>query len=649
MRPRSTNQGKDVMNGFTGRILRVNLTTGDIQVEHPPDEFYRRYLGGSAMGTAFLLTETSPGCDPLGPENVITFAVGPLAGVPISGQSRIALVAKSPLSGAIGDSQMGGSFPAALKLAGFDAVTVSGQSDTPRYLYIEDGSAQLLDAQSLWGLETAEVDQLLRERHSHARLQVAQCGPAGERLVRYAAVIGDRNRAAGRTGMGAVLGSKRLKAIAVSWRPQTRPSVADPDRLSPLQRGEARGVRTSASMLTLQRYGTATNVDRNSAEGALPSENWSAGSFASADRLGSNEMNRTLLLRNDTCHACAVRCKIAVENERRGIDPNYGGPEYQTIAALGSLCGISNLESVAYANQRCNAAGLDTLNTGASIAFAMDCFRHGIIGLEETDGIDLSFGNEEAMLATLEAIIARHGIGDILAEGIDRAAALWGEAARELAPTVKGGVMPAHMPQARRSLGLIYAVNPSGPDHQSSQHDQAIGPGASEEERRRMALLGIENELAETDLSYEKVRFAWETQKFYSALDATSVCQFVYGPSYQLYGPDHLIEAINAVTGWDMTLAELQEIGERKITMQRLYNAREGLDRRDDRLPRKLYKTLVKKRKGDNQLSEQEISRATDWYHELAGWDVETGTPAPATLERLSIDADLGERMAGER
>lgn len=625
------------MHGFAGRILHVDLSHQQLSIERPEPRFYRRYLGGSALGTHYLLSELPAGCDSLGPDNILTFAVGPLAGVPISGQSRIALTAKSPLSGGIGDSQMGGAFPAALKLAGFDAIIIHGQAAGPLYLYVKGSQAELRNAQHLWGLETGPVEHQLKRELGQQRLQIAQCGPAGERLVRYAAVIGDQNRAAGRTGLGAVMGAKRLKAIAISWQPGTKVPVAHPERLHPLQKGAARGVRSSASMLTLQRYGTTTNVDRNRAESGLPSENWTSSELTGSEQLGAETMNQTLLLRNDTCHACAVRCKRAVENERRGIQPDYGGPEYQTIAAFGSLCGITDLEAVALANQRCNANGLDTLSAGAAIAFAMDCYRQGIIDRETTGGIALEFGSADAMLALLEMIIERRGIGDLLAGGVDQAAEVWGNGAQNLTATVKGGALPAHMPQKRRSLGLIYAVNPSGPDHQSSQHDQAIGPAAGDEEHRRMALLGFEEELAETDLSREKVRFAYETQKFYSALDSASVCQFVYGPSYQLYGPDHLVEAINAVTGWDLTLEEIQEIGERKIAMQRLFNARHGLSRSADHLPKKLYKALVKGRQKDDDLTEPEIEQAIDWYHELAGWDRESGEPLSGTLARLGI------------
>jgi aldehyde:ferredoxin oxidoreductase len=247
-----------------------------------------------------------------------------------------------------------------------------------------------------------------------------------------------------------------------------------------------------------------------------------------------------------------------------------------------------------------------------------------------TEGVELEFGDADAMLWALGKIIDRDGIGDTLAEGIDHAAEVWGKGACALAITVKGNSLPAHDPRIKRSLALIYAVNPFGPDHQSSEHDPAYTKAAGVEERRRLELLGLDKQLDPSDLSDEKVRFAYETQKFFSLLDSASVCQFVYGPSSQLYGPDHLVQALNAVTGWDLTLDELQEIGERRLNLMRAFNAREGLGRAADTLPKKLRKDAI---------SDEELDRALDTYYELAGWDVATGIPMPETLARLGVAA----------
>ncbi len=614
--------------GFAGRILHVNLTTGAIQIERPDDAFYRTYLGGSALGMHYIYHEVPARADALGPENILTLAVGPLAGTPISGQSRIAVNAKSPLSGTIGDSQMGGMFPAELKFAGFDALIIKGQSERPVYLWINNGQAELRDATHLWGKITGDVEDLIREELGDARIEIAQCGTAGEKLIRYAAIINMANRAAGRTGMGAVMGSKRLKAIAVRGAARPAVPIADEESFRQLMQPGVAGIQASPAMLTLQTYGTAGMIDTRQLAGELPTHNWQENRFAGAGKLSGETMNSTLLLHNDTCYACAVRCKRVVEHKPYGVDGRYGGPEFQTIATFGAYCGVDHLPSIALANQLCNQHGLDTITTGAAIAFAMDCFMHHIINGTMTDGVELEFGDADAMLWALGKIIDREGIGDTLAEGVDHAAEVWGKGAQELAVTVKGNSAPAHAPRVKRSLALIYAVNPFGPDHQSSEHDPAYSKAAGVEERRRLALLGLNEQLDPADLSAEKVRFAYETQKFYSLLDSASVCQFVYGPSSQLYGPDHLVQALNAVTGWDLTLSELQQIGERRLNLMRAFNAREGFGRAADTLPRKLRKDAG---------ADDELERALDTYYELAGWDLQTGIPTTETLQRLGI------------
>jgi aldehyde:ferredoxin oxidoreductase len=622
--------------GYTGRILHVDLSTGALSIETPDAEFYRTWLGGSALGLAYILRNVPAGADPFGPENMLTFAVGPLAGAPISGQSRVAINGKSPVGGTIGDSQMGGVFPAELKFAGFDAITVRGVAPAPVYLWVHDGEAELRDAAHLWGRVTGEVDDLLREELRDERVEIAQCGPAGERLIRYSAIITMSNRAAGRTGLGAVMGAKRLKAIAVRGSSPTR--IADAAPLKELQRAGTAGLRTNARMFGLQRYGTGQTVMFQQAGGTLPSSNWDSGSSPAAEAIDGTTLSDTLLLRNDTCYACAVRCKRVVEHRERGVNPRYGGPEYETLATFGALCGVSDLPAIALANQVCNQHGLDTIAAGSAIAFAIDCFQQGRIDTNMTGGRELRFGDTEGMLWVLDQIVQRRGIGDVLAEGTDVAATAWD--AHDLNVTVKGSNLPAHMPQAKRSLALIYAVNPFGADHQSHEHDPAATPDNSAEDRRRLALLGVDEQLDSSDLSDAKVRFAWETQKFYSLLDSASVCQFVYGPGNQLYGPDHLRDALNAATGWDLTIEELQTIGERRINLMRAFNAREGIGREEDTLPKKLFKPLKGGPTAGFALTHAEVERAKERYYELAGWDSVTGTPTLATLERLGIDVD---------
>jgi aldehyde:ferredoxin oxidoreductase len=627
--------------GYAGRILHVNLSDGSLEVETPPEGFYRKYLGGSAMGMHYILDRVKSGIDPLGPENVLTLMVGVVVGAPISGQSRMCANAVSPLTDGIGDSQCGGFFPAEMKFAGFDGIVVTGRAAEPVYLWLHDAGearAELRPAAHLWGKTTAEVDDLIKAELGDDKIEIAQCGPAGERLVRLASIINMANRANGRTGMGAVMGAKNLKAVAVRGKSKRLP-LADPRRVNELARLGADNMAEMADMAGLREHGTDGVLGFQNATGTLPTFNFSAGQFEFFEEIMGETMTDTILKDRDTCYACAVHCKRVVETEWNGhpVIPRYGGPEYETCATLGSYCGVRDLAAIAYGNQLCNAYGLDTIGTGATVAWAMECFENGVLSASEI-GFPAPFGNAEAMVRLVEMIARCERFGDVLANGSRRAADLLGKG-HEYLITCKGNEAPAHMPQTKRSLGLIYAVNPFGADHQSSEHDPMVEDEAADLYMGRLKLLGFDHTLPQYSLGPDKVRFAFKTQQFYSFLDSAPLCQFVWGPAWCLYGPQDAVDLVRAVTGWqDFTLDELLQVGERRINMMRVFNARLGLDRRNDQLPAKFFKPLT----GTGPtagvaLSMEEIESAKDEYFRLAGWDVATGNPTPATLERLDI------------
>ncbi|MFN2105102.1 MAG: aldehyde ferredoxin oxidoreductase C-terminal domain-containing protein [Candidatus Promineifilaceae bacterium] len=632
-------------HGWQGSVLHVNLTSGELQIEEPPEEFYRFYMGGSAMGMHYVLKHTPPHADPLGPDNTLALAVGVVTGAAVSGQSRVTAVAKSPLTGAIGDSQSGGFWPAELKFAGFDAIIIYGASEHPVYLWVHDGQAELRDAGHLWGRLTGEVEKTLQQELEDERIEVLQCGPAGENGVRFAAMISMSNRANGRTGMGAVMGSKMLKAIVV--RGKEKPNIADPAALKKLARWGAKNFSDS-DVFGLGKYGTAEVVMPQNKAGGLPTYNWSSGYFPDAEAISGEEMYDTILrgapegkqdrLGRDTCYACTVRCKrvVDIQDGDMPVDHFYGGPEYETLSTFGSYCGVEDLNAIAYANQLCNQYGMDTISCGATIAWAFDCFEQGLITAEDTGGLELGFGNAGAMVELTEMIARREGFGDVLACGSAQAAELIGRGTEALVVTTKKQEMPAHMPQVKRSLGLIYAVNPFGADHQSSEHDGAY-EGDFEWYKERLALLGLTEPQEKYSLTPEKVRYALITEYLYSCLDSVSVCQFVYGPSWHLYGPDQLQELVQNVTGWDVTIEELLLVGERRLNMLRVFNAREGFTREDDKLPKKLAKALKGGHSDGFSFSPQELETAKDTYYELAGWDVQTGTPTAEKLDQLGL------------
>jgi aldehyde:ferredoxin oxidoreductase len=618
------------------KILHVDLTRGAISVEEPAEAFYRRYGGGSAMGLYYLLRELPRGADPLGPQNILTLFTGPITGLAISGQSRICANALSPLSGGIGDSQAGGFAPAALKFAGFDGIVVRGASPKPVYLHVDDGKAELLDAGELWGQGTAEVDRLLAARHG--KVEVMQVGPAGEKKVRLAAIMNMHNRANGRTGMGAVMGSKLLKAIVVQGK--FRMQAADPQAVARQNKEGTRNIEAIPDMKGIALNGTADVVPFQNSIGSLPAFNYNEGSFDRYLEISGERMRETILKERDTCFACTVRCKRVVETEYRGqkVDPTYGGPEYETLSTMGSYCGIADMNAIALAGQLCNTYGLDTIGTGATVSFAMECFEKGLITTRDTGGLELRFGNVDAMVEMVRQIGERRGFGDVLAEGSARAAQRIGRGAEACLVTVKGTEAPAHMPQAKKSLGLIYAANPFGADHQSSEHDPLYEEGTGELYLKRLASLKLTTPQPAGSLTDEKVRYAYLTQCFYSAMDTYSLCQFVFGPSWELYGPQETAEILSAGTGWDVTVDEILKVGERRLNMLRAFNARQGFTRKDDTLPRKFFRPL----QGTGPTAgvawkEEELERVKDVYYRLAGWDVATGNPTPQKLEELEL------------
>jgi len=616
--------------GYNGKILHVDLTAGTLTAEEPSEAFYRQYLGGQGIGMYYILKEMPPGADPLGPDNVLAITLSVVTGAPVSGQSRVMANAKSPLTGAIGDAQAGGFWPAEAKAAGFDAFIIRGKAEKPVYLWVHDGEAELRDAAHLWGRVTGDAEAAVREELGDAKIEVLQIGPGGEKLVRYACLINMSNRANGRTGMGAVMGSKNLKAIAV--RGKKKPPVADQKALAEIARWGADNFDDS-EVYGLGVYGTADVLGSQQEDGGLPTRNWASGVFEGHEALEGPTMSDTILKERDTCYACVVRCKRVVEVTEGPfqVDPHYGGPEYETLATFGSYCGVSDLAAVSLANQLCNMYGLDTISAGATIAWAMDCFEQGIITAEDTGGIELRFGNAEAMVKVTEMIGQREGFGDLLAEGMERAADRFGPQAEALVTAVKANPLPAHMPRVKRTLALVYAVNPYGADHMSHEHDPSYADYPD-----RMAQLSLMDPQPPRQLNAEMVRFAVYTQHMYSLLNTAGVCQFVWGPAWQLYDSNQLVDMVRAVTGWNVSLWELMKAGERSLNMTRAFNAREGFTSAEDKLPPKLFQPLVGGPSEGFVVTEEEMAAAIPTYYAMCGWDAE-GRPARAKLEELGI------------
>jgi aldehyde:ferredoxin oxidoreductase len=643
------------MKGFAGKVLHVDLTEQVVDIEEPGEAFYRQYWGGSLMGLYYLWHNTPQGADPLGPENTLVFADSAATGLPVSGQSRCNVTCLSPSSGGVADSQAGGFWPAELKFAGFDAIVIRGAAEKPLYLWVHDGEAELRDAGHLWGQLTHDVDVILQDELGDKKIEVAQIGPAGEKLANFAAIMNMSNRAWGRTGAGAVMGSKLLKAIVVRGSQKVDP--ADKKGVTSLSRKGAKSLPDS-DMEWFGRYGTADTVMGNYGPGGLPTNNWDSGvtpTLEQAEAIGGERLYDELLRGadegkqdrqgRDTCYACIIRCKRVVEAEWRDkqVLPIYGGPEYETLATFGSYCGVYDLEAITYANQLCNQYGVDTISCGATLSWAIECFEQGVLTQEDTGGVVLSYGDAEAMVALLEMTLKREGFGDILAEGSAKAADRLGKG-HDYLLTIKGQELPAHMPHVKRSLAVIYAANPFGADHQSHEHDPVYTPKAyegTEEEpgyKQFLGQLGLDQPQPSKALNEEKIHYTLTTQYNYSAMDTLGLCQFVFGPAWQMYGPQDQADLLAAATGWPVGVEDIQISGQRRLNLMRALNAREGLARDQDTLPKKLFRKALSGGRSDGLVLDQaELDAGLEDYYRQAGWDTNSGVPKRETLENLGL------------
>lgn len=618
-------------NGYNGKILRVDLERESIEVEEPNETLYCRYLGGGTLALYYLLKELKPKTDPLAPENILVFSGSVISGTPAPGLSRFSVAAKSPLTGAFGEAEAGGWWIPELKFAGFDAILIKGSAKRPVYLWIHEGEAEIRDASQIWGKFSKETQEEIRRELGDDRIRIALIGPAGERKVRAACILNELKHVNGRTGLGAVMGSKNLKAIAV--RGKKRMKVADEESVKRLTRWLKETYEEP--YFSIGNLGTSRVTTMLSEQGILPTLNFREGSFAEADAISGETMSKTILVRRGTCYGCFVRCKREVEvGAPYFVDPIYGGPEYETVAAFGSMCGIGDLGAISKANQLCNAYGLDTISTGGLISFAMECYEKGILTKRATSGLELQFGNTEAMLRMVEMIGEREGLGDILAEGMLSAAEKFGKGAEDFAIHVKGMPVPLHEPRGKVGVGLGYAVSATGPDHMEYPHDPFW---ATEAGIALLRPLGIFEPVDVFDLGPKKVRVFVYLQQYWNLLNSLGVCMFTAKP----FGPQTLngiVEYVKAVTGWETSLFDLLKVGQRHANMARIFNLREGFTARDDTLPDRFFRPMEGGTLKGKSIDREEFSKGLETYYEMMGWDPETGVPKKTKLSELDLD-----------
>ncbi len=608
------------MTGYMGKILNVDLTSGTISETDTDAAVMRQYLGGCGLGAKLLFDLTSRETDPLGPENPLIFATGPLTGTALYNSDRFDLVTKSPLTGIFAEASAGGFWAGRFKKCGYDALVITGASPSPVYLTITDDHAEIKDAADLWGKETFETDRILREREgSHARACVI--GPAGENLVNIACIITDgrHGRALGRCGVGAVMGSKRLKAVVANGT--KRVSVADPETIKAINKRMT--VLIKEGMGGMKDAGTGGGLEASEELGNLPIRNWGQGSWKEgAVKTTGMTMTRERLTNTYSCGHCIISCGRVVEAKGGPYDgEEVAGPEYETLGLMGTNLMNDDLDAVIKANELCNRYGLDTISAGGVIGFAMEAAELELITEEDFAGVPVEWGNNETIVGLLGQIARREGLGALIGQGVRKAASELGPMAMEIAAEIKGLEPPAHDGRAKFTAAIGMATSARGACHLSGfAHD--FEEGAVLEDLGSPAL-------TDRFTPVGKAENVFRMQNLMGVMDSAITCKF---PLFGGLTVNPLIAAINAATGWDMDREEFFRTGERIFTIKRLYNNRLGITRKDDTLPSR----MLKKVRGGGTSHLPPLEEMLAEYYEYRGWDG-FGRPAPAKVAELGL------------
>jgi aldehyde:ferredoxin oxidoreductase len=619
-----------------GQILRVDLSSGAIRVEPLAEREARAMLGGGGLAAALALRTGAPESDPLGPDNVLIFAPGGLAGLDAPGVAKHAVLAKSPLTGGVGETQCEGWWGPELKRAGFDALVVEGVSARPVWLHIGDSAAELRPADDLWGLEVGAATDAVLAACGDPDTRVATIGPAGERGVRYASIVNDYQFVSHRMGLGAVMGAKRLKAVAVRG---TQPvQAADPERVREIAERFARHFMENPVNRLEHDFGLGGEIGDMQDYGMLPAHNWRNGVFAGWAALDARVFVPANLDHRVPCYACPNDCRkmLCPIQGSYEIDPRYGAPELEALTALGVATDVGDLPAVMKAWDLCQRYGLDAVSTGGTIAFAMECVERGLLGPERTGDLALRFGHGADLVAAVEAIGARRGFGAALGEGSLRLARELGPAAEQLAVQGKGKEFYLHDPRAKAMLGLGYAVHPTGPDFRVVEHDTDFDFQAPQLFMDMAAPLGILDRLEPTRLDGAKVRLFYTLWLFWSMFESSGACVYAVAPVRWLPIPD-LVTLAEAGTGWHTSLWELMQAGERRLNLLKLFNLRAGFGPADDWLPERMFEPIANGPLAGQRIDPAELRAAIDLLYGMGGWDAE-GRPTPAKLAELGLE-----------
>jgi aldehyde:ferredoxin oxidoreductase len=608
------------LNGYAGKVLRVDLTRADFHVDTIEESTLKKFLGGSSLGAKILYDELDPDIAPLDPNNLLIFMTGPLTGTICPSCGRYCVCTRSPLTGIWAEAHSAGYWGPELKFAGFDGIIIAGRSEKPIYLWIKDGYYEIRDAASLWGVDAFETEGRVRKELQDDKIKVACIGQAGERLVSISSIMNDRGRAAGRCGVGAVMGSKNLKAIAVRGTTMNVFPAAKEAQLKEYLRKIYVSIRSHPTVQIYTSYGTDGLMSMLHEYGDVPIKYFTRGEWIDGvGKLCGETMSKTILSKQYACYRCLVACgrEVSIKNGKyAGLEG--AGPEYETCASLGMLCMNNDLEAVAKANDLCNRYGLDTISTGNVIAFAMECFEKGLIS-RESAGVDLKWGNADAIVEMVGMIGRREGLGALLGEGVRKASEKIGQGAEGFAVHVKGLELPMHDPRAFKGMGLQYATSHRGACH-------LRGLFYHIEQGERIPDLGIHKRYERFTVD-DKAEPLIAIQNWHDVLDSLIMCKFA------IMAPASVLSMFQMVTGWDFRLGELIKAGERAWNLKKLINMRYGMTAKDDVLPPRLMEPLPD---GGCKGSVTELDKMLPKYYEIRGWGVD-GIPTKEKLQELGL------------
>jgi len=608
------------MNGWVGKVLRVDLTNESFAVEDLDADLAKDYIGGRGLATKILYDEIDPAIEPLSPDNKLIFATGPLTGTGAIAGSRYMVVTKSPLTNCIACSNSGGYFGPELKYAGYDMIIFEGKAAEPVYLFINDDTIELRSAEDLWGMTTHATEDAIRSRIGKPwkgdQFRIASIGPAGEKLSRAACIINDKARAAGRSGVGAVMGSKNLKALAVKGSKGV--TVTDRDKYREMIRASIEKNRSEAAKVTSQAlpiYGTSVLVNIINESGILCTRNFQTGRFEGAESISGETIAETILKRKRGCFSCPMACGRVTEIGDPKFEGKGEGPEYETTALFGASCGVDNLAAVTKANYLCNELGLDTIEAGNIVACAMELYEKGYLP-EKDIGFKANFGNAEALVKLVELMGKREGIGDLLSEGGYATAEKYGHP--ELFMGVKKQGLPAYDPRGVQGMGLSYATSNRGACHVRSYliATEILG-------------VNVKRDPSATD---GKAAVVKDFQDFTAVIDSTGLCLFL--SLAEGYGPDDVVPLLEVATGESFTKEDIMLAGERIWNLERLYNLKAGLTKADDTLPPRFLKEPMPE--GPFKGAVCKLDQMLPEYYQLRGWDT-NGVPTAEKLKQLGL------------